>query len=192
MSIKNPTPKRILTAGLTLAIGLFTALPSYAVPLLWTLDNVVFSDDAAASGSFVYDADTNLYSDLNLVSSPGSIVTSSHSYPFIAPTFTGPSQLLALVSAPIGGTDQTDISYLYLDFIGDLTNAGGRLSVRGGPQGFTSLGVCASLNCGVSRDFNLFRSGSVISAAVPEPSTMGLVGLGLLGMGFARKLQRKG
>lgn len=164
-------------AVLILGFGISTT--ASAIPVFWTLDNVTFDDGATASGSFVFDADIGVYSSINMTSSPGSVVTDPHTYSFVGSSFTDASQLLALESAPAGGTDQTDISYLYFNFVGDLTNTGGTISVLGAGGGFTSLGICNNPSCGSARDFNKQSTGNVIAFQVPEPSTALLLAAGL-------------
>ena len=45
-------------------------IDAHADPVTWTLDNAVFDDDGTATGSFVYDRDTNTYSDVSITTSP--------------------------------------------------------------------------------------------------------------------------
>ena len=44
---------------------------AYAVPNTWYLDGVQFNTNTTAVGSFVYDADTNTYSDINIFVTKG-------------------------------------------------------------------------------------------------------------------------
>ena len=52
--------------------ALLFALPAHANPITWHLDGVAFDDGGTANGSFVYDADTNIYSDVSVVTTAGS------------------------------------------------------------------------------------------------------------------------
>lgn len=65
----------IRAAALTLGI-LGLASVAHAVPVTWTLSNVLFSNDGpsgvTASGSFKYDADTNTFSDISVTTTQGS------------------------------------------------------------------------------------------------------------------------
>ena len=48
------------------------SVPLRAIPLTWTLHNVTFNDGGTASGTYVYDADTNTVSNINIVTTAGS------------------------------------------------------------------------------------------------------------------------
>ena len=45
-----------------------------AAPLRWNLDGVTFPDGGSANGSFVYDADTGMYSDIGINTTAGAIL----------------------------------------------------------------------------------------------------------------------
>src|SRR5262245_23815689 len=49
------------------SVALLTAAPAVAAPVKWTLQNVVFADGGTATGSYSYDAATNAFSDINVV-----------------------------------------------------------------------------------------------------------------------------
>ena len=57
---------------------LFSAISAQAIPLEWTLDNVVFSDGGTASGSFFYDDDTDIYSNVAVTTTTGSVLTGTN------------------------------------------------------------------------------------------------------------------
>lgn len=60
-------------SSLALSLGLFFAPGmAFAVPVTWTLQNATFADGSTASGSFVYDADTNTVSNVNITATAGS------------------------------------------------------------------------------------------------------------------------
>ena len=58
----------ICALGLILALG---ATESRAAPLEWTLLDATFDDGGVAFGSFVFDADTNTYSDISITTTAG-------------------------------------------------------------------------------------------------------------------------
>lgn len=63
-----------LFACAAVALGLIAiTATAHAVPIQWTLSEVTFEDDGTASGSFVYDADTNVYSNVRLTTTTGSM-----------------------------------------------------------------------------------------------------------------------
>src|SRR5260370_9871267 len=66
-----------------LALSVFSVYAS-ASPVLWTLVGVAFNDGGTASGSFVYDANTNTYSSINMTTTAGSVRTSGATYHFVS------------------------------------------------------------------------------------------------------------
>jgi hypothetical protein len=56
-------------------IGL--SLTASAAPLLWTLEGVTFAGGGTASGSFDFNADTNVYSNVDITTTTGGSVTGS-------------------------------------------------------------------------------------------------------------------
>jgi hypothetical protein len=55
-----------------LAVGTVVALtgPAAATPISWQLENAVFASGRTATGSCVFDADTNTYSSINIDTAP--------------------------------------------------------------------------------------------------------------------------
>jgi hypothetical protein len=60
--------KKLIAAFLLLGFG-----SAQAIPVIWTLEGVLFEDGGTASGSFVYDADTSTFSDTYIVTTSGSM-----------------------------------------------------------------------------------------------------------------------
>lgn len=67
----------IITKKLLRSLFLFVLLTvaASAAPALYTLQGVVFADGGAASGSFVYDAVTNTYSNVSITTTTGAVRT---------------------------------------------------------------------------------------------------------------------
>lgn len=117
-----------------------TCLP--AIPLTWTFSGVTLSDGASLTGSFVFDADTGIFSDIN-VNTTGGTQTPSH--------------YIALNTSP----DRKSISFGF-HFVtaaqGDLTNTGSLdsffsppMSNNGGSILFTmSENTCTNAGCSTS------------------------------------------
>ncbi|HTO44074.1 MAG TPA: PEP-CTERM sorting domain-containing protein [Burkholderiales bacterium] len=162
----------ILAAGMT-----------HAAPLQWTLENAVFDDQTSATGSFVYDADTNTYSDWNVSVQPGTLGA------FIYDT--GNSQLTASnmdstgVLFLAGGNSR----YVNFNFVSDLTDAGGSIPLELGIVPGTFHGSYECDNCVTIR---AFVTGAVTASAasVPEPEALALLGLSALGFGLVRSSRR--
>ena len=95
-----------------------------AVPITWTLQNVVFEDGGTASGSFVYDAVTGIASAANIQTSSETIFGSA--YTFIIDT--NPTKLA--VTTAMGFNAFKNEFILDLFFVNALTDAGGCVAGR--------------------------------------------------------------
>jgi hypothetical protein len=51
---------------------LFFGSAAHAIPLRWTLNDFIFEDGQMATGSFVYDADSGIFSDIDIVTGANS------------------------------------------------------------------------------------------------------------------------
>jgi hypothetical protein len=141
-----------------------------ATPVLWTLQGVTLTDGGTASGSFVYDADTNTYSDLNITTTTGSARAGSTYTVFNPFTGTSPDGFFAATTFPFDeGSPGLIIGFL------TLTDAGG---TREFDASFIfDEGSYYGLN-GLLGDatFRFSTAGGITS--VPEPSALGLVAIG--------------
>jgi sugar lactone lactonase YvrE len=144
-------------------VGILAVLAPYAraTQVTWTLHNVTFNDGGTASGSFVYNADTNTYSSVNIVTSGGSITGSTYISPFPTSAILAPSKTAIYASTLSTVTVPTSSPFLGLFFVSALTDAGGTVNISALEEG-----TCNS-NCSESR---VGFSGSV-SAASPATIT---------------------
>ena len=185
----------------TLLIGLSAA--ASAGPILWTFSGATLTDGGTITGSFDFDADTNTYSNVNVVTTPGSLLSGSV-YSFVCgqdvASCTGvtPNSAEVLLLAS-NATDQTGLPALALFFTGiggvppaGLTDAGGTIDISN-----TSLSVgaaqeapCSDAACAAPGSPARFTTaGDVVGT--PEPSTWGLLaaGFGMIAA-FARRTAR--
>lgn len=165
--------KRLIAAVLCF----FGPATASAVPIEWALEDVFFIDNGTASGSFFYDADTGLFSNVAIVTTGG------------APAdlyARSTDRLYESLTGDANGASGTDLAYLdgpylmsfalFLTFDDPLTNAGGTLGV-GGYEELTGIDVSAY-------GTRLVVSGNVSSVPAPAalwPLASGLACLGRLG-----------
>jgi hypothetical protein len=161
---------------------IFSAASAQAIPLEWTLDNVVFSDGGTASGSFFYDADTSSYSNINLATTTGSVLTGT-TYQY-GSAYNAFSVRLTEVNSPDLSGEQAWLMAFGEGELGftELSNAGGTVPIH---ILYGSEGVCTYSACGEVTQFRSTVSGSV--SAVPIPAAVWLFGSALAGLGWMRR-----
>jgi len=153
----------------------------------WVLSGVTFSDGGTASGSFVYNADTNTYSSINITTTAGSILGGA--------TYTGAdpcctffnSSFLGVVTNP-SLLDLTGTPLLRVVFVTPLTDLGGTSLLSLTPD-FSIEGPCFDSGCtGIIFNPATMRNatgGEVV--ATPEPTSLLLLGMGMVGLAGAAK-----
>jgi hypothetical protein len=156
---------------------------AFSSPVQWTLTDVLFEDGGTATGSFVYDADTNEFSTISIATSGGTLSPPA-SYSSLLIGSAGDAALV-----PAAGPDLTGSALLQLIFQFPLTNAGGIVFLIDPffPTASSFEGTCLNAAC-TSVDFGrLMVDGGVIgtplSATVPVPAGGALLfsAIGLLG-----------
>jgi hypothetical protein len=165
---------------LALFVAALSAQSASANPILWNLVGVTFDDGGTASGSFVYDADTNTYSNISITTTAGSEFGGA-TYTLIndiadAPTASGIYLVTSLPATP-------GLPGLIMGFF-NLTNSGGIIA----PPDF-SIGegyIYDNPRALLQQRSNLALVGGLTS--VPEPSSffLSIVPLGALAF-FALK-----
>jgi hypothetical protein len=173
-----------LVSGLFLCILSFST--AYAIPITWSLSNVTFDDGGIADGSFIFDADTNMFSSINVQTSGGTLGISNT---YLFDTIFADANFPDFVdTSPIIPGTTSNIS---LALVADMTNAGGIIAIQGpGSAGLTQEAICDDTDCNNLTAFRQIVSGSITSQpqSVPEPSILALMSFGLIGLiGIAKR-----
>ncbi|HVS82829.1 MAG TPA: Calx-beta domain-containing protein [Pyrinomonadaceae bacterium] len=151
-------------------LGLLTLLlpaGANAVPLTYNLSGVTFSDSATASGSFQYDAVTNAYSNVNIITTGGS--RSGATYHSVSGGFAPDSSGILLVT--MAGAGQTGLPGLALFFSPVLNGAGGMSTLTGEESD------CVDPECTMpSGTMRTITAGTVSAGAAATPMTWYLTG----------------
>lgn len=190
---------RRVSGGLALA-AVMLAGSAHAAALEWTLQDVVLSDGAAVAGTFNYDADNNVYSNVNITVAAG-------------PDYATPTELT--VPIPVNGAaftaswfeategsyagDATGLKQLFLVFAGGLTDEGGKVtiakdygspqfSVCGDPKCITNSTAFPEVDGGVNQGFVTTEA---VAGGVPEPGAWALMLLGFGGFGVTLRVRRR-
>jgi len=175
---------KIKLIGFALLANFSFAFAAHAVPVTWFLQDVAFNDGGVATGSFVFDADTATFSDINVTTTSGSILT-GETYDSVLPVSPGNSSFLSFAnSAGVG--DFTGFDAIAIALSGTMTNAGGLLAIN--IAGFASESRCVDSDCfAVANPFRSITSGFITTSEVPLPAALPLFLAGLAGLGFAKR-----
>lgn len=170
--------------SIIISITLIVSSPVFAIPVTWTLDGVVFDDGGVASGSFIYDASTDIYSAVDIITTAGTSMPGAH-YQY-ATFFLGNSgNVVGLTD--INGPDLSGAAAWFMEFSGGLTNLGGTVSLV---SAFGGESFCADPDCAISvgpPEFRQVIAGT--ASAVPIPAAVWLFGSALVGLGWMRRKQ---
>lgn len=159
------------------------SLPAQAMSVKWELSGVVFDDAGTASGSFVYDATTDMYSNVAITTTGGSSFGGT-TYSSVLQSFLGTSQEVIFIG-PLG--DVPGAPVMFFDFGAFLTNAGGTVPLLPplGPTVSAEEQCDVTFGCGTGT-LSVLRevtAGSVIGTPIPLPgaallfaSTLGMMG----------------
>ncbi|MEZ5894401.1 MAG: VPLPA-CTERM sorting domain-containing protein [Parvularculaceae bacterium] len=187
--MRNPTSEPLaLLAAVLSTFGL--CAPAGATPVTWTLADAVFSDGGTASGTFIYDADANVYSNVDIVTTAGS-KQSGAEYHLLPSLFAFSATRFGAV--PVASPALSGKTIFSITWASALTNDGGIVGIlTGSPSG---EGVCSNFNCSIFTGFGggarNFVSGYATTASeVPLPAALPLFFAGFAGLGAASRRQR--
>ncbi|PCJ20883.1 MAG: hypothetical protein COA96_15540 [SAR86 cluster bacterium] len=203
MSYRTSKMHKILSAGLLVFSG-YVGIAE-ATPITWEIHDVLFEiDNTVVNGSFTYDADTNIYSDVNIITQNGSALICNDSpapgtcATYDTVSFSGDTYLNAVAPAliiPAGAPMAIAIfkidepKVLYLPFATLLTNAGGVVNLVRATE-YTnpfSGGPLVTADYAYDIASSTYRSTTAQAnhgyvQSVPEPSASILIFLGLIGL----------
>jgi|SRR5215831_14358608 len=176
---------RLTFRSLIAALGLIVllSLPSIASAdgATWTFSNVPFDDGGTASGSFVYNALTNSYTDIHVTTTAGTLLSGAL-YTSLSPCCLDSDTGFAF--GP-NVTDFTNTPVLFFLFSTPLTNAGGTIPLMFGfvdPSLDSAEDFCTNSDC-TAFSARFVTGGEVVgvpNTAVPEPSAILLLIVGLI------------
>jgi hypothetical protein len=154
--------------------ALFLSATVSAAPVVWNIDSLIFDDGGTGSGTFIYDADTNAYSSINIVTTEGTDFAGA-AYGSVIDFAPNDSDYLAVMVFPLESLPALDLS-----FAATLTNAGGEIDVIGSGEF-----LCGQECMYPASDLRYIVSGQV--SAVPVPAAVWLFGSALAGLGWMRR-----
>ena len=121
----------------------FMLCGAHAATLHWQLNGVTFSDGGSVFGGFDYDAGTGEYTNINITTTPGSVLQGSYYYS-AAPGLSTASTLIGVSTVPVFATTTMALT---LTFSAALTAAGGTVSITGSAaqESFCANPACSSV-----------------------------------------------
>jgi hypothetical protein len=160
-------PSRCIGITKFLHVGLLLflmACAASATPLHWQLNGVTFSDGGRAFGGFDYDASMGVYSNINITTTPGSVLPGSY-YSSTAPYVDSATSIFfsGVSTVPVFATSTFALT---LGFSSALTAAGGTVSI----VGLAQESICANVACNSVTPQRPITAGtaSAISTSTPK------------------------
>lgn len=171
MRARSPSYRALLIAA-TLGVTVGFASTARAFPSLLTLKDVTFSDGGTASGFFSFNVSGYLANPTSVTTTSGSVLPGT-SYDLSGPFFKNATNLdLTIPSPPASAAYQEGLNLIFALPLG---------SVHVDPI----VGGCEYTNFACSGpDFRIVTGGFGV---IPEPTTLALLGGGLLVLGAARR-----
>jgi hypothetical protein len=177
-----------------------TCLPvaAEAVPITWHLSDVRYDDGGTASGSFTYDAALSLYSAISVTTTAGSVLPGASYFDQLPLWTSNASKAHFTVPDPDLGDFDPAVRF---EFASAMTDEGGTIDllvgpifdvIRYSPEGWYYGVNNSSSPVGTLAWQRFAVSGFITSqpAAVPEPGTLALFGVGLGALTILRRRRR--
>lgn len=156
--------KLFASAAVALSFLAFIAT-AQAAPLQWTLTDVTFDDGGTATGSFVYDADSNTYSNIALKTTAGTAGAAAEfrTKCTTAHCLSSLPELLFIASA--NQSDLTNVPLLDIEPSGPLTNTPATVDLVFGMSFLCSNAACTGIGGGL----RVFTTGQLIGTPYVAP-----------------------
>jgi len=178
-----------MTLKFLAALCLAAAIPSAAMaaPVKWTLSDITFDDGGTASGSFVYDANTNTYSAISVTTTGGGMASSTY---ISAHAPQADDETTTLLTSTGAAANAPVVAFYYPM---PLDNAGGSKTpfptISG--EGFCKTAACSSF-VGNAPQRRVTSGYMTTAVPIPTVSEWTMIALGaVLAAGAALMLQRR-
>jgi len=165
----------------------FVSVPSHAVLVTWTLQDVTFDDGGTASGFVIFDpsvpvipglSNTRYLSNFDIKTTAGTTFTAPFEY---TPKNTDASEpyYVHFFSAPGTISPRHGLPQRWLDIhaLNAFPATGGPVAILGDVSDETFVGEDFSSGNGVHH--RSITGGSLVGVVAPEPSTLGFVAIGM-------------
>lgn len=167
----DTTNKLLASAALALSSLAFTAA-AQAAPLQWTLKDVTFDDGGTATGSFVYDADSDTYSNVQLSTTAGSVGgASDFRSKCVTPHCINALPELIFVASS-NQSDLTNVTYLDIEPSAPLSNTPGTVELAFGMSTTCGNAACSTNGPGLRAFFSGQLVGVPYIAPPAAPTTV--------------------
>jgi hypothetical protein len=153
---------RFAVAGLCLALACMSH--AFAVPVMWTLSGATFNDGGTATGSFVYDADTNTLSNWSVSVAGGNTATFppiTYDTTTASGSISGQGATTTGVNLAAGGNRQ-----LRTPSVSPLSNAGGTVAID-----ISNIYQGECFNCSPYRPYTAGNLVGVVVVAITSAPT---------------------
>jgi len=176
-AIKKTT--RALFAGTVAASAALISTNAMADPVSWEFEGANINDTLVASGSFVYDADTNVFSDIDISANDTfGIDFTNTTYTILSPTVPASATDWAFVDVLTGPDRTGEKSIRFSTTAAPLTNDGGTIdnSTVPGPSMLSiKFNRCVNSDCTTEQSAN-FGSIVLSGGQVVDQDTAVLIG----------------